>query len=136
MSENVKVKIIVSEDISNIQNSPANSNIVVINPLLILRAPFVPTALSLAITILSTGITANEEHEMSISILSPDKHEIYTTGKNKFSVPGMSDNFNFNVDLKNIPFMTEGEYKILFELDQTKYDDTFIIKANQNLTGK
>lgn len=135
MSENVVVKFIVSEDISNVQNGPVNNN-VVINPLLVLRAPFVPTALSLAITILTVGVTPNDSHEMSITIKSPIGEEIYTTGRTNFSVPGISDNFNFNVDLKNIPFMTEGEYTILFELDKTEYSDSFTVRANKVLSNQ
>ena len=137
MNNEMLVKIIVSEDISSQQNGPNISNII-INPVLTLRAPFVPTALSLAVTVLTSGITPNETHKMEINITNAngdaDEPAIYSTGENDFAIPGASDNFNFNLDLKNIPFMDEGKYKVNFIFDGKTFSDVFSVVASQKLS--
>lgn len=137
MNNEMLVKIIVSEDISSQQNGPNVSNIIV-NPVLALRAPFVPTALSLAVTVLTSGISPNEPHRMEINITyadgNGDETPIYSTGENDFAIPGSSDNFNFNLDLKNIPFMDEGKYKVNFIFDDNVYSDVFSVVASQKLS--
>ena len=133
MSENLKVKIIVSEDIvsQNVNNQTSN---LIINPVYVLRAPFVPTALSLGITIVTAGLETGKNHEIEISVLNTKLNEsIYTTGTNLVLVPSGVDNFNFSLDLKNLPFMNIGEYIINLKVDGSEFSDTFMVKANQIL---
>ncbi|MFS0949855.1 hypothetical protein ACFC3R_12205 [Enterococcus durans] len=131
MNEDINVKIIVSEDISSQNNGPNVSNVIV-NPVLVLRAPFIPTALSLAVTILTSGIQGNQDHTMNIEIVNVQSGElIYTSNKTNFSIPSHSDNFTFSVDLKNLPFMNEGRYEVRFTLDEEIYNDSFTVVANK-----
>ena len=48
-------------------------------------------------------------------------------------VPSGVDNFNFSLDLKNLPFMNIGEYIINLKVDGSEFSDTFMVKANQIL---
>ena len=133
MNENLKVKIIVSEDIvsQNVNNQTSN---LIINPVYVLRAPFVPTALSLGITIVTAGLETGKNHEIEISVLNTKLNEsIYTTGTNLVLVPSGVDNFNFSLVLKNLPFMNIGEYIINLKVDGSEFSDTFMVKANQIL---
>ena len=133
MNNDITVKIIVSEDISNQNNGPNVSNVIV-NPVLVLRAPFIPTALSLAVTILTSGISGNQDHTMKIDIVNIQSGElIYTSNKTNFSIPGHNDNFTFSVDLKNLPFMNHGRYEARFTLDDETYNDSFTVVTNKVL---
>lgn len=135
MSSNVRVKFIVAEDRGEQLSSPTVSNSVLVNPVLIMRAPIIPTALSLALVVLTSGISTNENHEMELSITNTNNQEqIYKTGLNQFMVPNQTDNFSFNFDLKNLLFMTEGDYLIRMSIDGVIYEDTFTIVANKVLS--
>lgn len=129
-----KVKIIISEDISQQQTGPNVASLIV-NPVIVMRAPFVPTALSLAVTILTSGLQSNHEYRMEIKVTNEITNEIlYSSGTNSFIIPNQADNFNFNADLKNLPFMNTGEYKVIFKIDEDTYEESFYITANKDLS--
>jgi hypothetical protein len=133
MNENLKVKIIVSEDIGAQANNNQTSNLI-INPVYVLRAPFVPTALSLGVTVVTAGLQTGVNHEIEISVINTELGEpIYTTGRNMVLIPAGIDNFNFSLDLKNLPFMNVGEYLIKLNVDGDEFSDSFMVKANQTL---
>lgn len=134
------VKIIVSEDSNTHFDGGAQTNTIV-NPVYIMRAPFVPTALSIAITIMTTGFDAGN-YTVEVAVINVDKQkEIYTTGRNPVYINENLDNFNFNLDLKNLPFMNEGKYIVRFnyeiEIDRKivkdEIEEPFFIKAHQVL---
>lgn len=135
-SENtLKVKFIVSEDI---EGQPIGNNrvrTVVINPIFVMRSKFIPSSLSLAVTILANGITFNEDHTFQITLLNKVTREtIYDTGLNPIQGGTMPqvDNFTFNLQLRNIDFETEGDYRItLYYDDQEYYDEFQVLKVEQ-----
>ena len=128
------VKIIISEDIAQQANGNNMVNLIV-NPLIVMRAPFVPTALSLGVTIITSGLISNHEYKMEIRITNVSSSEIiYSSGINSFVIPNQSDNFNLNADLKNLPFMNMGAYKVSFILDTQEYEEIFYITANKDLS--
>lgn len=134
MSSNVRVKFIVAEDRGDQLKSTNTSNNVLINPVLVMRAPIVPTALSIALVVLTSGLSSNENHEMELSITNVNTGEqIYKTGINQFSIPNHTDNFSFNFDLKNLLFMNEGDYHIQMNIDGVTHEDVFTIVANKVL---
>lgn len=134
MSNSVRVKFIVAEDRGEQLNTPTTSRNILINPILVMRAPIIPTALSIALVVLTSGLTPNENHEMELSITNTIKNEtIYKTGINQFTIPNQTDNFLFNFDLKNLLFMNEGDYCIEMKIDGAVYKDKFSVVANKVL---
>lgn len=130
------VKIIVSEDMTSQNQGNNNQTTVLINPVFVLRAPFVPTALSIAVLILTTGFEQGIQHDIRITVKNPTAEELlYDSGINKILNPINTDNFNFNLDLKNLPFMNEGQYIIEFFINDAYYSEVFFIKANKVLGG-
>lgn len=129
--QEVKVKVIVSEEVTNQFNGQANN--VLFNPILVMKAPFVPTALSLGITVILANINTLS-NKLKISILEPiNNEEIYTTGYNNYDLPSEPKNYLFNLSLKNIPFMTEGIYTIEVDLNGVTTTDTFEVVAESDL---
>lgn len=134
--DNKYVKIIVSEDMS-VQQEGSNQLNMLINPVYVLRAPFVPTALSMAVTIMTAGF---ESDNYSIEILVKNDQlgtTVFNTGTNTVSIGPNLDNFNFNLNLKNLEFMNEGKYFVEFGIKgpeiNERYVEPFFIKANKKL---
>lgn len=134
--DNKYVKIIVSEDMS-VQQEGSNQLNMLINPVYVLRAPFVPTALSMAVTIMTAGFEADN---YTIEILIKNDQldtTIFNTGRNTVSIGPNLDNFNFNLNLKKLEFMTEGKYYVEFQIIgpeiNNRYVEPFFIKANKKL---
>ncbi|MBT2732131.1 hypothetical protein [Carnobacterium sp. ISL-102] len=135
MSNEVTVQIIVSEDME-IHQVGQSQMTKVVNPALVMRVPFVPTGLSLAIMVITTGIDFSKEHKMTIKIFDPEKDEtLYTTNENTLNLPNIvSDNFNFNLDLKNVPFKHNGMFEVHFILNGETTIHKFKVIGNEDLT--
>lgn len=136
MDDKLNVQIIVSEDMEVHQVGQNQINKVV-SPALVMRVPFVPTGLSLAVTIVTAGIDFSKEHKLEIFIFDPEKKEkLYTTNESSFHLPNMtSDNFNFNLDLKNVPFKHNGTFEVHFVLDDEVVIHEFKVIGNEDLTN-
>lgn len=128
MSENLHVKIIPCEDI-DVQDSPTARFNSLINPQIKFRVPFVPTAFSFAIMIIVSGMYENTDYNIQINVIK-DENIVYTTGNNIINLPQVSDNFNFNLNLKNIAFYSSGEYKIQMKINEETFEDMFWVIAN------
>ena len=136
MNNEIRVQIIVSEDMETHQIGQTQLNKIV-NPALVMRVPFVPTGLSLSIMVITTGIDFSTEHNMEIFIFDPSiSDKLYTTGESSFNLPNMnSDNFNFNMDLKNVPFRHNGTFEVHFLLDGQSTIHKFDVIGNEDLTN-
>lgn len=128
MSEEIIVKFIVSEDVQTQQlpNKPVTNNII-INPLNIMRSRWIPTSLSLGVTVYTSGIDFSKEKDVQITLTNRKSGKtLYDSGITKISMPGpSSDNFTFTLGLKNIDFENVGYYDINFYLDGKKHTDYF-----------
>lgn len=136
MSEEIIVKFIVSEDVQSQQspNSPATNNII-INPLNIMRSRWIPTSLSLGVTISTSGIDFSEGKDVQITLTNRKSERIlYDSGVTNINIPGpSSDNFTFTLELKNIDFEDAGYYDINFYLNGEKYTDYFkVLKTDDS----
>lgn len=132
MSE-IKVKIILSEAMESQNNGPGINNLI-INPVLVFRSKYIPTAASLAVTIITTGIVVNQNHTMEIKLMRvEDDTVLYTTDSSQFTMPDVKDNFYFNLNLNNIAFKATGEYKIVFSIDGGNYEEFFKLEADESL---
>lgn len=135
MKNDIIVKFIVSEDVQSQQvpNTPISKNII-INPLNIMRTRWIPTTMSLGITIVTSGIDFSKGHEIQITLVNRTSTAvIYDTGKTTIQVPGgNSDNFNFNLELKNIAFEDPGFYDINLKINDDSYSDHFKVLRNED----
>lgn len=137
MEDEIRVKFIVSEDIQTQQvaNSPILQNLI-INPLMVMRSKWIPTTLSMGISIVTSGIDFSIPRTVQIFITNVQNgNRIYDSGEQKINMPqmGMSDNFNFNLEIKNADFENEGRYDISLVLDNEVYSDYFkVLKAIGN----
>lgn len=137
------VKIIVSEDLGVQQEGSGQLNLI-INPVYVLRAPFVPTALSIGLTIITSGFKeGNYLIEIKIKNTVQDM-TIFNSGKNSVRIVPNLDNYNFTLNLKNLEFMSEGKYIVSFKIidqdlqsandaSEGLFEDVFFVKANKVL---
>lgn len=136
MAKQIKAKILVAEDIDsqNISNAQGGSINAVINPQIAFRLPFVPTAFSFAVMIMVVGMKADNDYKVSIKVVNPINNDLlYDSGLNPVRFQNVTDNFNFNLHLKNIPFYNQGDYKVVFQIDELTFEETFEIIANEEL---
>lgn len=133
---NIKVKFIVSEGIETQQNGFQQRQ-AIINPVLVFSTPFIPTSLSIGLTIVIIGLEKTK-HSFSIKLKNIEKNKIiFDSGNAEAEIGDLLDNFVLNADLKNIGFETEGDYDVLLSIDGEEYNDTFSVRKalekNSNL---
>lgn len=136
MTKQIKAKILVAEDIDSqsIPNTQGGSVNAVINPQVAFRLPFVPTAFSFAVMIIVVGMQANADYKVNIKVVNPINNELlYDSGLNPVRFQNVTDNFNFNLHLKNIPFYNQGDYKVVFKINDLTFEETFEIIASEEL---
>ncbi|EOS7998903.1 hypothetical protein C7N31_RS12975, partial [Enterococcus hirae] len=98
--DNIKALIIASENATGQPTGPNTIGTFITNPSLVFRAPFIPTAMSIAVTIITSGIKANEHYKFKIDVTNTiTGKQIYSTGNNDLNLPNDMDNFMFNLDL-------------------------------------
>lgn len=128
MSDELIVKFIVSEDIETHSITPNETKNIVINPILVMRTQYIPTSLSLALTVLVSGIDFTKENSIKIDLINDEKNNmVYTTGLTKIPANEVQevDNFSFNLELRNVAFENEGMYKFIFEINGKEFTDRF-----------
>ncbi|SFB91094.1 hypothetical protein SAMN04488102_101376 [Alkalibacterium subtropicum] len=136
----INAQIIIAEDIETL---PAGNNgqlTKMVNPVLKMRVPFIPAGLTFVVSVITTGIDFNKKHDFSIELVKEDSTDsgqdkvIYSTGSQILNPnKNVTDNFNFNIDLKNTPFREEGMYKVIFKIDGTSHSQQFEVVADENL---
>lgn len=126
MSE-IKVKFIVSEGVESRGNG-FQSNQAIVNPLLSFNTKYIPTSLSLAITIVTSDIPEGK-HVLNLKIYDCTKGvNSFDSGNSEFELEGGLDNFGFSFDLKNIGFESAGAYKMVFSIGDESFEDLFYVK--------
>lgn len=124
----VIVKFIVSEG-SEVQSNGFMQRQAIVNPVLVFSTPFIPTSLSLAATMVVSGISDGATHKIGFRIENYDTEKvIFSSGIADIEVNKSLENFVISADLKNVGFETEGEYKILLSIDGQEYFDSFVVK--------
>ncbi|WP_096819090.1 MULTISPECIES: DUF6941 family protein [Lactococcus] len=126
MSE-IKVKFIVSEGIES-QINGLQQRQVIINPVMVFSSKYIPTSLSLATTIVASGVETGK-HIINLRINNCTKEDdVFNSGNTNVEINELLDNFVLSADLKNIAFETEGQYKVIFTIDGQEFEDTFSVK--------
>lgn len=138
----IMAQIIIAEELETHQvgnNAEVNK---LINPILKMRVPFIPAGLTFTISIITMGIDFTKDTNFSIAVIDPKKHNadehyfLYDTGPQiiEGSSTNTTDNFNFNIHLKNTPFRREGIFKVAFKIDGQKFEQEFYVVADENLS--
>lgn len=127
MAEKLFVKFIVSEDIET-QSNGMQQRQVLINPLINLRTKYIPTSLSLGVTIILAGLKPTSDYVFDVVIRHKQSNQsIFATGPTPGVVPPDADNFLININLKNVDIENEGEYEISINVAGDTYSDSFFI---------
>ena len=126
----VKVKFILSEGIET-QVNGFQQRQVIINPVLVFSTPYIPTSLSLAVSIVISGLTESD-HKIGFNIRSKkEAKSIFESDIASVEIKDSLDNFVMTADLKNIGFEFEGDYEVVLTLDGQEYSDVFSLIKRQ-----
>lgn len=126
------VRFIVSDSIETQMNGTMQRQ-VLINPVLNVKVPFVPTNLSFSITILVAKISSGD-HQIEVKLKQSDNSNIvFDSGIGNVNIPDDSSEFTANVDLRNLTIPASGDYIIEFTIDNHEpFTETFgIIETKQ-----
>lgn len=131
----MRTQIIISEGMEIERNGQSEIN-KIINPISVIRVPFIPAGLNFTITILTSGIDYDNIHKFTISVENPRSNGndklLFTTGEQILQkMPGSTDNFNFNVDVRNVPIRTQGTYVVNFEFDEKVINQEFEVVGDE-----
>lgn len=102
-------QIIFSENIEQQQNGPINT-LKVVNPILQINVPFLPTNFSFSMIAITSGLDFQNPHTIELKVENPKGETLYSTGQQQIPALPNTDNLNFNLDLKNIIFDNPGDY--------------------------
>lgn len=131
MSNEINAQIIFSEGFESQSDQFSQRNMLV-NPIQVMRSPFIPTALSLNITVLVKGMIPNESYSITINLINLANGETtFNQNIDSLSIPAGMDNINFNFELKNVPFENEGDYECQFEVNGLMFKNTMTVKKNE-----
>ena len=124
-------QIIFSESMEQQQNGPVNM-LKVVNPILQINVPFLPTNYSFSMVALTSGIDFGKNHIIELKVENPDGKVLYSTGQQQIPPLPNTDNLNFNIDLKNIVFETAGSYKgrLIIDNQEATTNDLLVIKKS------
>lgn len=122
------VQIIISDDVETQQNGIANINKIV-NPVLVLGAPLIPTALSFSITVITAGFDFSKMHTIELKVIDKDSKLLFSSGESNVPPLGNdTNNMTFNINMKNVVFEYEGMYSGVFKIDGVEYIQEFSVK--------
>lgn len=138
---NIRAQIIIAEDLEIHPLGDIGQINKIVNPVLKMRVPFIPAGLTFTVSIITTGIDFSKDNNFSIALVDPEKQEadkdyyLYNTGLKKITANNnVTDNFNFNVDLKNTPFRREGIFKVILKIEEESFEQEFEVVADENLS--
>lgn len=132
-----KVQIVLAEQLQQQQSGQGQLRNVLVNPIIGLRVPFIPGAVTFTISVMTYGISFEKQNTFKLKIFKLDDetsvpYEIETQTIEP-NLGMKADNFNFNFELANTPFYQEGEYIVEFTLNDKEHREEFVIKADQIL---
>ncbi|OIL37868.1 hypothetical protein ATX11_05950 [Oenococcus oeni] len=115
----INVQIIVGESSEKVSTPGiADSKMNIVNPSLVFGIPAVPTTMSFAATILTSGIDLSKEHVVSFKVIGIKGETLSEiNGQLHALARPISAGYNFSINFRNIIFEKEGDYKIEFRLD-------------------
>ncbi len=125
-------QIIISEAFEQTQLPNGSTINKVIQPILMFKLPFVPSTLTFQITVITTGYKLDKGLWFGYSITDADDKDVFIQPKQ--SIPAIAqnfDNFNFNIEARNIQLMKPGSYFVKVFLDEDVVTQEFIVMADK-----
>lgn len=115
------VQIVFGEAVESQHNSSMGvmSGNALINPTTAFAIPVIPSALSFAAVVLTDNLDFTQSHDLNFSIVNVGTQKNVSEIKGNFPIQNTNplDTFNFNLNFRNVLFDEEGEYKLVFMLD-------------------
>lgn len=117
---------VFTEDMSNIPNNNGpGSSVQLINPINLIRPPFIPGTYSFCVTIGLVKLDPNREYILKFDLKSPDNYIVMSTGDVNVtrqpnvdtSIPPEANGVFLNLNLRNVTLMKQGEYKGIISVD-------------------
>lgn len=124
------VQIIISEDIETRQNGVNTVNLVE-NPVLVLGAPIIPTALTFSVTVVVAGIDFKLLRTIELVIKDKENKTLFSSGETQipqFNNGSEASNMQFSMNLKNVLFNYEGQYMVQFILNKVEHTHNFSVR--------
>lgn len=133
-----KAKIIISEQVMSENLNVGQRRSAVINPSLKFRTPFIPGALTFAISIVTTGLDYSKDLVFSLKVFNKSNPSEIVFSLDNERVSGLNnntlDNFGFDLSLSNQKFLSEGIYVVQFSIeDEEDVFEEFEIVADEVL---
>lgn len=113
-----------------------------VNPIYMLRPKYIPGIFSFGIAFGIEDIKINENHEIQIIILSPDKKEVHKSQQISYPLPSNDpglpleyQGFMFAMDIRNLELPSEGGYICTIYIDKVEVGSKKfgVFKAPQNI---
>lgn len=122
MSESI-VRFIVSEGFDNSNNRQA-----LVNPILAISTPFMPTSLSFVVSMVVYGPLGGQNLPFKFKIRNVKEDKvIFDSGVLNIEPPTNYDSFVITMDLKNIAFESDGKYENILQIDGDEHSDIFFV---------
>lgn len=120
--------------VNSVLNNQAVQNIVnkIVNPTLVFKSAFIPGAIDIAIIVATVDIDTSIEHNAVVSVRKKGSSDLLATTTpiplpvNLFKG---EDGLNLNVEFKKVIVRTEGEYEVVFSLDDDETIQSFFVKG-------
>lgn len=112
----------------DIQNMPNNNGLAnLINPLNIIKMPFIPNSYSLVVSFGFVNVDTSIPHRLTFQLKSPNGDVIVNAENLQIEADSISEKgtrlpleaqgYQFNLNMRNVKFMVEGEYKATIQFD-------------------
>jgi hypothetical protein len=107
----------------------------IINPVIEIKAPFVPTSLSLGLSIIMARFESSVGHIAQVFIIDPEQPEkpLYSAPVQNLPSAMPGNNTVINVNVRNLGFMHTGEYRARLIFDGQLFEGKFFIVADKIL---
>lgn len=133
-----KVQIVIAEQLQQQQSGQGQVRNLLVNPVIALRVPFIPGAVTFTISIMTYGIDFGMENKFQLEIhkMEDPTEIVYEIPEQKIEagVIVQTDNFNFNFELTNTAFYSQGDFTVKFILNGQEHLQNFVLKADETLT--
>lgn len=115
------VQIVFGETIENKQNQTLGitTGNALVNPTMVFVVPVIPATLSFAAVVLTENLDFGKAHLLKFTVVNKESSDKVNEIAVNFPVQDVtpSKTFNFNLDFRNVLFSNEGEYELLFKID-------------------
>ncbi len=125
-------QIIVAEGVEQIPGPNSMMISKLIQPITTIRLPFLPSALSFHLMVITSGFDLDKGLTFGYKVIDKDGSIIFEYPNQP--IPPLNqkfDNFNFNIDAKNLSFMFPGVYTIVVNISGEEFTRDLKVVADK-----